>query len=62
MYERAVVFLQEVRSELTKVNWPTRSELTGATIVVIALSVIVAFYVGVIDVIASYALSFLLRA
>lgn len=62
MYERAVVFLQEVRSELTKVSWPTRNELITSTAVVIVLSIIVSFFIGVIDVAISYALSFLLRA
>lgn len=62
MYERAMVFLQEVRSELTKVSWPTRNELITSTAVVIVLSIIVSFFIGVIDVAISYALSFLLRA
>lgn len=62
MYERAMVFIQEVRSELTKVSWPTKNELIGATSVVILLSIILAVYIGVIDVVISWALSFLLTA
>ncbi len=62
MYERAMVFIQEVRSELTKVSWPTKNELIGATSVVILLSIILGIFIGGIDVIISWALSYLLRA
>ena len=62
MYERAMVFIQEVRSELSKVSWPTKNELIGATSVVILLSIILGIFIGVIDVVISWALSHLLRA
>lgn len=42
-------FLQEVRSELKKVNWPTREETIRFTFVVIVISVLVAVYVGALD-------------
>jgi preprotein translocase SecE subunit len=34
---------------MMKVTWPTRSELTGATIIVIILSIIMALFVKVCD-------------
>ncbi len=45
----AVQFLRESRMELRKVKWPTRKELLASTAVVIALVIIVSFYLGLID-------------
>lgn len=36
--------------ELKRVTWPTREETTRLTMVVIAISLIIAFYIGIIDV------------
>jgi len=44
-----VIFLKEVKDELKKVVWPTRSEVIRLTAVVIIVSVIVGVYLGVID-------------
>jgi preprotein translocase subunit SecE len=61
MYERAMVFLQEVRSELLRVNWPTKDELVGSTSVVIVITIILAIFVGLVDLILSSGVSLLLR-
>ena len=45
----AVRFLKEARMELKRVKWPTRKELLTSTAVVIVLTLIVAFYLGVVD-------------
>jgi preprotein translocase subunit SecE len=45
----ALQFLRESRMELKKVKWPTRKELLAATAVVIALVLVVALFLGVID-------------
>ncbi len=42
-------FLREARGELKKVKWPTRKELVASTAVVIVLTLIVAFFLGLID-------------
>jgi preprotein translocase subunit SecE len=42
-------FLSEVRSELTKVTWPTQAEIIRLTIVVIIISVVVGVYLGGAD-------------
>lgn len=47
--ENMVTFLKEVRAELVKVTWPTRSEVTRLTFVVIGISVIVGIYLGIAD-------------
>jgi len=44
-----IQFIREVISELKKVNWPTRAETIKLTVVVIAISVIVAAYIGGLD-------------
>ena len=43
-------FLREVRIELKKVTWPSRKETIAATGMVIILSVLVAFFLGLLDV------------
>lgn len=45
----SVQFLRAAWAELKKVKWPTKKELMAATIMVIVLVLIVAFYLGVID-------------
>ena len=62
MYERTVDFLREVRTELSKVSWPSRAELIGSTTVVIIITLILAAFTGVIDFILSIILSRLLGA
>ncbi len=59
--QRAVGFVKEVKAEFTKVNWPSREELFGSTSVVIVLSILVAFFIGTIDLILSNLLTLLLR-
>jgi len=49
MFKKLIKFLQEVRQEMKKVVWPTRKEVSGSTIVVIILVVIVSIYLGIID-------------
>ena len=44
-----VHFVQEVIAELKKVTWPTRAETLKLTVVVIAISVIVGVFIGILD-------------
>jgi len=46
---KVVIFLKEVRSELTKVKWPTRPEVIKMTSLVILISLLVGIYVGAVD-------------
>ena len=46
---KIVIFLKEVRSELTKVKWPTRPEVIKMTSLVILISLLVGIYVGAVD-------------
>jgi len=49
VYTRAVQFLREVKIELKKVTWPTRKQTLGSTAVVIALVMIIAVFLGLVD-------------
>jgi len=51
-------FLQDVRSELKKVTWPSRKEVYSTTLVVIATSIFFGFYLWGLDIVLSRALSF----
>ena len=44
-------FFKEVSVELKKVSWPTRQQTINATVVVIAVSFIVAFFLGIVDIV-----------
>lgn len=46
---KAGQFLREAKVELKKVKWPTRKELLASTVVVIALTLLVAFFLGLVD-------------
>lgn len=43
-------FFREVHIELKKVTWPSRKETIAATSMVIILSILVAFFLGLLDV------------
>jgi preprotein translocase subunit SecE len=47
--QKIITFFQEVRTELTKVTWPTRTEIVGSTVVTIIVSVILSVFVGIVD-------------
>ena len=49
MWAAVVEFLNDVRSELKKISYPTRSETVGSTTVVIVLTVIVSFFLALAD-------------
>ena len=48
-FNKAKVFIAEVRAEMKKVTFPSRDEVVGTTIVVLITSVIFAVYLGVSD-------------
>jgi preprotein translocase subunit SecE len=49
-------YLKETRAELKHVNWPTRRQAVSYTLVVIALSVATALFLGLFDGVFSYLL------
>ncbi len=56
MFGKLKKFLQEARTELRHVNWPTRQEATRLTSVVITLSLVLAVFLGAFDYLFSYLL------
>ena len=54
-------FIAEVRSELKKVTWPSRSEVYSTTLVVIGTSIFFGFYLWGLDLVFSRVLSFVLK-
>ena len=49
MVDKIKKFFNDVYIELQKVAWPSREELIGSTAVVIAMSIVMAAFVGVVD-------------
>jgi preprotein translocase subunit SecE len=46
---RAVHFVQESQVELRKVTWPTREQTINLTVVVIAVCLVMAVFLGIVD-------------
>jgi len=46
---RSMTYLQEVWAELKKVHWPSRKEVTAATIVVVAVVILISVFLGIVD-------------
>lgn len=49
-------FLRETRGELVKVAWPTRQDIVRNTVIVIAVSAVVAAFLGSLDYLFSLAI------
>jgi preprotein translocase subunit SecE len=49
IFAKIGTFLKEVRQELKKVTWPTRQETVKYTIIVVAVSLAVAAFLGSVD-------------
>ncbi|MGM0369001.1 MAG: preprotein translocase subunit SecE [Bacillota bacterium] len=56
-FEKTKKFLQEVKIELKKVNWPNKQEVVSYTVVVLVTVLFVAFFIGAIDLVVSKAIS-----
>ena len=48
-FERARLFLSEVRNELKRVTWPSQKEVYATTVVVILFSAFIGLYLFVLD-------------
>jgi preprotein translocase subunit SecE len=47
---RVKEFVQEVLAEFRRVTWPTRDQLVNSTVVVIIVTVVLAFFLGAVDI------------
>ena len=61
MVKKAKKFLSEVYQELHKVAWPSRQELVGSTAVVIVMSLLVAIFIGLVDLILNQIVEALIK-
>jgi len=55
--ETVITFLREVRVELGKVSWPSRSQLLLYTGIVIGISLFIAAYLGGLNALFSWILN-----
>lgn len=54
MWEKASAFIKDVRTEFTRVSWPTREELVNSTGVVLVFSAAFAVFIGIFDLLISF--------
>ena len=60
MISKTKKFVQDVQVEMKKVTWPSRDELRGSTMVVIVTVIIIAIFIGIVDLILNRGLAKLL--
>ncbi|MEK7149959.1 MAG: preprotein translocase subunit SecE [Patescibacteria group bacterium] len=56
MFSRIKSYIQESHLELGRVNWPSRQETTRLTLIVIGFSVVLAVFLGMLDILFNYLL------
>jgi preprotein translocase subunit SecE len=56
-----VNFLKETRLETKKVSWPTRTEVTSSTLVILIIMVFFGFLIGGMDSILAQTVKYLLQ-
>ena len=61
IFKKGVNFLKEVKVELSKVSWSNRQELIGSTSVVIIVTVLLALFIGIVDLALSNVLKSVFR-
>ena len=49
MFKRARQFLEDVKTEFKRVQWPTREATVRSTSVVLSVSLVIAVYLGIAD-------------
>jgi preprotein translocase subunit SecE len=54
-------FVQEVLAEFRKVTWPSRQELISSTAVVIVVTLVLAFFLGGVDIVLARVVERILR-
>lgn len=54
-------YIGEVKGELKKVEWPSREKTIRLTVIVVAASAFVGIYIGALDWLFTYLLTFLVK-
>lgn len=55
--DRFISFLKDVKTELSKVSWPTKQETVQYTLLVIGLSLAIAIFLGGVDFVLQWLLN-----
>jgi len=58
--EKTINYIKEVIEEAKKVTWPTRKQTIFFTVAVLVISVVIAYYLGLLDFLFSKGLKYLL--
>ncbi len=61
MFGKIKQFFREVKIELKKVSYPSRDEVIGSTKVVVVLVIIIAVFLGLIDMLLSKLIGMLVQ-
>ena len=61
MFVKVRKFVGEVKVEMTKVTWSSRSELMHSTVIVLVAMAFLATFVGIVDFIFSQLMAIILR-
>jgi len=61
MANKALRFVNEVKTELKKVSWSTRDEIISSTTVVLISVALLAIFVGICDLIFSRTINLMIR-
>ena len=59
--KRAREFFTEVLAEFRRVNCPSRQDLINSTVVVVAVTVVIAFFLGGVDIVLARVVERILR-
>lgn len=59
--QKIIAYIKETKTELKHVIWPSRRETLYYTLITIALSILVAYYLGVFDFLFSKGLGVILN-
>ena len=60
IFARIGKWLKEMKSELKKVQWPTRKQTINNTLIVIACVVVVGIFIGLFDLVANKGIGLIL--
>ena len=61
IFEKFKNFITEVKVEMQKVSWSTKDELIGSTVVVIASTLLLAVFIGAVDIVLSRAIALIIK-
>ena len=61
MFKKISNFLNDVKTEMSKVSWPNRDELINSSMIVAVVSIIFTIYIFSADYILSWIMRFLMQ-